>query len=130
MTDESTEPAPPTPTAPEAPLPKLTKLTKGSWRSKPKHIEASTPLLGTFFVVRLSSGRVNDIEKAFPTKADGTCADQLGYMRALVAEAVVGDDMAPIFTPTDLKDELDPGEFWQLWREVTDKLNMRTPAKN
>lgn len=108
----------------------LPKLSRGSWRKKPKAIPASTELLGSFFVLRLSAGRVDEIEKTFPTNKDGSCADYRGFQRALVAEAAADIDGKQIFTASELKDELNPGEFWQLWQAVTEKLDMRASVKN
>lgn len=113
---------------PEAPP--LRPLARGSLKGRAKSLPASTPELGTFHVLRLSSGRVNDIERSFPKDKDGNCADYVGYTRKVVAEAVVdAQDLKPIFTVEELTEDLDPGEFWSLWREVTDKLNMRARGK-
>lgn len=110
--------------------PESKKLTKGSWRSKPKWEDASTPSLGSFRILRVSSDRVNQIERSFPTDAEGRCADPLGYMRGVIAEAVVDVDGQPVLTTDDIKNELTPGEFWELWDAVGTFLGIKRSAKN
>jgi hypothetical protein len=107
------------------------KLTKGDNFTRAAAPVEIPSLDATATMRPMTAAQMFTIEGGFPTDRHGRIANFPGYMRAMIADTVVDDSGAPVFTAADLE-TLDTAAFWELWGAVSVFLgiNRKADAKN